>query len=111
MSKTAAQLIFHCLPGTVNTVEQLFPNRWIGRGSIVAWPPMSPDLNPLDFFLWGRIKEIVYMEKPTTRDNMKLRIRNACRSLNSKEVRRATHSISRRAQQCLEVNGRQFEHL
>jgi hypothetical protein len=30
-----------------------YPQRWIGRGGPVAWPPRSPDLNPLDFILWG----------------------------------------------------------
>jgi hypothetical protein len=24
-------------------------DRWIGRGGPTAWPPRSPDLNPLDF--------------------------------------------------------------
>jgi hypothetical protein len=27
--------------------------RWIGRGGPLAWPARSPNLNPLDFFLWG----------------------------------------------------------
>ena len=31
--------------------------RWIGRGGAVSWPPRSPDLTPLDFFLWGPILE------------------------------------------------------
>ena len=26
---------------------------WIGRGGPAAWPPRSPDINSLDFFLWG----------------------------------------------------------
>jgi hypothetical protein len=26
-----------------------FPNRWIGRGGTQNWPPLSPDLNPLDY--------------------------------------------------------------
>jgi hypothetical protein len=26
----------------------------------VAWPARSPDLNPLDFFLWGCMKSRVY---------------------------------------------------
>ncbi|KAJ4429330.1 hypothetical protein ANN_26334 [Periplaneta americana] len=34
--------------------------RWIGRGGPVAWPAQSPDLTPLDFFLWGCMKEKVY---------------------------------------------------
>ena len=33
-----------------------FPNRWIGRGGIKNWPPRSPDLNPLDYHVWGHMK-------------------------------------------------------
>ncbi|KAJ4425396.1 hypothetical protein ANN_28011 [Periplaneta americana] len=33
---------------------------WIGRGGPIAWPPLSPDLTPLDFFLWGFVKDHVY---------------------------------------------------
>ncbi|PNF43619.1 hypothetical protein B7P43_G03107, partial [Cryptotermes secundus] len=32
---------------------QNFGNREIGRGGPITWPPRSPDLTPLDFFLWG----------------------------------------------------------
>ncbi|GBL92696.1 hypothetical protein AVEN_119092-1 [Araneus ventricosus] len=27
------------------------PQRWIGRGTVMAWPPQSPDITPLDFYL------------------------------------------------------------
>lgn len=30
-----------------------FANRYIGRGGVINWPPRSPDLNPLDYFVWG----------------------------------------------------------
>ena len=34
---------------------------WIGRRPAPhIWPPRSPDLNPMDLFLWGAVKEIVY---------------------------------------------------
>lgn len=62
-------------------LNQQFPGRWIGRGSAINWPARSPDLTPLDFFLWGYVKEIVYKEVPTTKDNMKMRIRNAFASI------------------------------
>ncbi|KAJ8897300.1 hypothetical protein PR048_002646 [Dryococelus australis] len=29
------------------------PNRWIERGSPIAWPPRSHDITPPDFWLWG----------------------------------------------------------
>jgi hypothetical protein len=33
-----------------------FPGHWIGRVAPIAWPTHSPDLTPLDFFLWGFVK-------------------------------------------------------
>jgi hypothetical protein len=32
-------------------LNRKLPGRWIGRGGPIAWPPRSPDLNPLDFYL------------------------------------------------------------
>jgi len=34
-------------------LDAAFPNRWIGRDGPTPWPPRSPDITPLDFFLWG----------------------------------------------------------
>jgi hypothetical protein len=31
--------------------------RWISKGEPIAWPPRSPDLTPLDFFLLGLCEE------------------------------------------------------
>jgi hypothetical protein len=45
-------------------------------------PPRSPDLIPCDFFLWGFIKEEVYVPSlPTTLDNLKNRITTAVNSV------------------------------
>jgi hypothetical protein len=49
------------------------PGRWIGRAPdnysllLLPWPPRSPDLTPCDFFLWGYIKDHVYVH-PMPRD-------------------------------------------
>ena len=37
-------------------LNDTFPERWIGRGGPAAWPPRSPDIYSLDFFLWGYMK-------------------------------------------------------
>ncbi|GBN66468.1 hypothetical protein AVEN_122480-1 [Araneus ventricosus] len=48
------------------------PHRWIGRADLddvplLPWPPRSPDLTPCDFFLWGYVKDKVYVPPmPTT---------------------------------------------
>jgi hypothetical protein len=33
---------------------------WTGQGEPMAWPPRSPDLTPMDFFIWGHIKDLIY---------------------------------------------------
>jgi len=38
-----------------------FPDRWIGRGGLVSWPPYFPNLSSPDFF-WGLVKYIVYRD-------------------------------------------------
>jgi len=44
-------------------LNERFPDAWIGMGGTIPWPPRSPDLSQLHFFLWGYIKNIVYAEK------------------------------------------------
>jgi hypothetical protein len=63
----------------VNFLNQEFLGNWIGRGRghLIQWPPRSPDLTPLDFFLWGYVKERVFQEIPTTREDMMERIQQA----------------------------------
>jgi len=52
---------FRCF--VTDVLNERFPDAWIGRGGPTPWPPRSPDLSPLDFFLWAYIKNIVYAEK------------------------------------------------
>lgn len=39
-----------------NYLDRVFPARWIGRRGTIEWPPRSPDLTPLDFFM-GSLKK------------------------------------------------------
>ncbi|GFX94889.1 uncharacterized protein TNCV_2379621 [Trichonephila clavipes] len=36
----------------------------------VNWPPRSCDLTPLDYFLWGYVKSLVYADKPQTLNHL-----------------------------------------
>ncbi|KZC13210.1 hypothetical protein WN55_05887 [Dufourea novaeangliae] len=40
-------------------LQRQFPNRWIGRDGEFPWPPRSPELTPLNVFLWGTLKDDV----------------------------------------------------
>ncbi|KAJ4441401.1 hypothetical protein ANN_11256 [Periplaneta americana] len=58
----------------------------IGRGSPKPWPARSPNLNPLDFRLWG------LMKKPG-------------------QFQRVRDSLCQRAEECIGMNGRGSERL
>ena len=52
-----------------------FPNRWIGRDGPTPWPPRSPDITPLDFFLWGMLRTKCFRNQFQIRiTNLKARI-------------------------------------
>ncbi|GFW91168.1 uncharacterized protein TNCV_1808891 [Trichonephila clavipes] len=50
-------------------------DRLISRFGPVNWPPRSCDLTPLDYFLWGYVKSLVYGDKPQTLDHLEDNIR------------------------------------
>ena len=62
-------------------LDRFYPRQWIGRRGPIEWPPRSPDLTPLDFFLWGYIKSIVYKTKPASLQELWQRIIEACRNI------------------------------
>ncbi|GBO39420.1 hypothetical protein AVEN_68201-1 [Araneus ventricosus] len=41
-----------------------FPEKWIGLHGPVEFPPRSPDLTPMNFYLWGRLRTDVYLPHP-----------------------------------------------
>lgn len=102
----------HFAAVTRNLLDQLFHNRqWIGRGGPMEWPPRSTDITPLDFFLWGHLKQEVYRTPLTTQDDMMERIRTACANISEETLHDMQQSIRFRAQVCFAENGRHFEHL
>ncbi|KAJ4426763.1 hypothetical protein ANN_26562 [Periplaneta americana] len=66
----------------------------------VQWPARSPDLSPLDFFLWGTIKDNVYQNILTTPDDMQQRIRQTYVSIQPKTCRAVIRSFGERLRMC-----------
>ena len=99
-----ARILRDCLNAT-------FPNRWIGRGGPIAWPPRSPDLTPLAFFLWGFLKERDFRTKPASLDEMMDRITENCLVPDDAMLMRVLKSFKTRMFFCMEEQGRRFEHF
>ncbi|GFW90911.1 DUF4817 domain-containing protein [Trichonephila clavipes] len=60
---------------TIDLLKDTFGDRLISRFEPVNWPPRSRDLTPLDYFLWGYVKSLVYADKPQTLDHLEDNIR------------------------------------
>ncbi|GFW19811.1 DUF4817 domain-containing protein [Trichonephila clavipes] len=61
---------------TIDLLKDTFGDRLISRFGPVNWSPRSCDLTPLDFFLWGYVKSLVYADKPQTLDHLEDNIRH-----------------------------------
>ena len=95
-----------------NTRITKFPNQWIGRGGAQNWPPWSPDLNPLDYHVWGYMKTVVYAQQLNTREELLQRILRAARSIkNAAVLRKFTSSLVTRDRKCIQADGGHFEQL
>ncbi|GFW31606.1 uncharacterized protein TNCV_4682791 [Trichonephila clavipes] len=65
----------HTARATIDLLKDTFGDRLISRFGPVNCPPRSCDLIPLDYFLWGYVKSLVYADKPQTLDHLKDNIR------------------------------------
>lgn len=92
-------------------LNEAFPNSWIGRRGAYEWPARSPDLSPLDFFLWGHIKSIVYRTEPGTIQELEERIEAVCADITPEIFNNVRNEFSSRLGYCQEVLGAQFEQM
>ncbi|GFS73972.1 putative DD41D transposase [Trichonephila clavipes] len=65
----------HTSRATIDLLKDTFGDRLISRFGPVNWPPRSCDLTPLNYFLWGYVKSLVYADKPRTLDHLEDNIR------------------------------------
>jgi transposase len=91
-------------------LNEKFKNRWIGRSSPnMPWPARSPDLTPMDFFLWGYIKSLVYTSSIASLDMLKARIRNAFKKVTEQMRHEAILAYCDRLQRCVDIKGGHIE--
>ncbi|GFT19444.1 putative transposable element [Trichonephila clavipes] len=65
----------HIARATIDLLKDTFGDRLTSRLGSVNWPPRSCDLTPLDYFLWGYVKSLVYADEPQTLDHLEDNIR------------------------------------
>jgi hypothetical protein len=66
---------------------------------------------PSRFFLMGHVKNIVYNRPIHNEEDLRNRLQEAFGTITPEIVRASKLNLLRRAQLCLEMNGRNFQHL
>ncbi|GFS47913.1 putative DD41D transposase [Trichonephila clavipes] len=65
----------HTARATIDLLKDTFGDRLFSRFGPVNWPSRSFDLTPLDYFLWGYVKSLLYADNPQTLDHLEDNIR------------------------------------
>uniref|UniRef100_A0A914E4X2 Transposase n=1 Tax=Acrobeloides nanus TaxID=290746 RepID=A0A914E4X2_9BILA len=77
VNKTAPS---HKAEAVQNWIRETFPEFIkvdISKKKPDQWPPNSPDLNPLDYAIWGILEAVIYGKKFNTIDELKAALRRA----------------------------------
>ncbi|GFX68511.1 DDE_3 domain-containing protein [Trichonephila clavipes] len=84
----------HTARATNYLLKDTFGDRLISRFGPVNWPPRSCDLTPLDYFLWGYVKSLVYADKPQTLDHLEDNIRRVIADIRPSKIGRPDWTTS-----------------
>ena len=77
--------------------------------SPALWPPNSPDLNPVDYKIWGTMQEMVYKAKIRDIEDLRQRIMQAWNELDQRIIDWSIKQWRIRLRMCDDANGGQFE--
>ena len=61
-----------------------------------VWPPSSPNLNPMDYFVWGAVKRDTIRTSSNTKAELMAKIRSVFAALPRETVTRACSRFRRR---------------
>jgi hypothetical protein len=77
------------------------------------WPPNSPDLNPLDYHVWGAMLERykVFTPKPSNKAELKTVLETIWEELPQEAIDLAVLAFRKRLQACIRADGGHFKHL
>jgi len=81
-----------------------------GLPKLVLWPPNSPDLNPVDYKIWGVLQERVYKTSIKDVDELRRRIDEEWDKLEQRIIDKAVGEWRKRLRACVAAGGGQFEH-
>ena len=75
------------------------------------WPPNSPDMSPLDYFMWAEMQRRVDQKQPASLTTLKLAIRQSAAEVPLATAQRAIDGFYKRCKLAIEAGGKPFKHM
>ena len=79
------------------------------RDRNIAWPPRSPDLTPMDFYVWGYFKSKVYMRNYRSLADLKSSSTAAFRKVTTENVSASLRNFEKRLKMVFDCAGSHIE--
>ena len=111
LNKSGPDELWFQQDGATSHTQDSFNGRVISKKSHFKWAPRSPDLNPLDYFVWAYLKDRVYTTNPENICALKQSIGREIRAITPNMHAHVLENFKRRVNTCLTQNGRHVEHM
>uniref|UniRef100_T1K3R3 DUF4817 domain-containing protein n=1 Tax=Tetranychus urticae TaxID=32264 RepID=T1K3R3_TETUR len=93
-----------------NYLREVFGDRVIALGWDPEWAPRSPDLTVCDFYLWGRLKGLVYGKRHEDLEELEEEITRQFDMLDAEEIEQACLSVEERMKRIIEMDGESVQY-
>ena len=101
----------HTAKHVLSWLHETFGENFISFKTENIWPPYSPDLNPLDFFLWGYLKDKVYTPEPATLQDLKNAFRREIEKITPEICESLIDNFKKRLDVIIAQKGRHNEYM
>jgi len=107
----------HRTPRVLELIKSRFQDRVIAldfsksTGSGIDWPPKSPDLSPLDFYLWGKVKDLVYRDRFERIEDPETKIRAVMNGIPRSELKAVIEHFEKRLRLIILREGKHIENI
>lgn len=95
----------HTAKYTIGWMEKNLKEFWKPN----EWPPNSPDLNPLDYYVWNALQELVYQTEIKSIDHLKRRIKWAWSKLDQQKINDKINEFEMRLKLVVQADGGHIE--
>uniref|UniRef100_A0A1I7Z1I3 DDE_3 domain-containing protein n=1 Tax=Steinernema glaseri TaxID=37863 RepID=A0A1I7Z1I3_9BILA len=95
----------HGSKSSMEVARQICPMMW-GKN---YWPSNSPDLNPMNFAIWGMLEKEVSRIRHMTLESLRRSLERAWDRISDKVLAATTQNFVKRLRACIRANGGHFE--